>query len=1393
MTQPPPYFERVRRKATERWDQLERDSELAAPWHQLFRQVQSPRHVLSELIQNADDAGATEASVRIEEGAFVFEHNGKDFTEEQFESLCRFGFSNKRHLHTIGFRGIGFRSVFSLGDAVEVYSPTLAVRFHRSRFTEPQWLEDGISGDGRTLIRVPLRDELVREELEERIRTWIDAPLSLLFLRNVRRLRIEGSDLRWSSDGPGPTANSEWLTLHGTRTRVLLIRSEEEPFPQEALDELREERLLREAEELASFPPCRVEIALGADGGLFAVLPTGVEPQLPFACNGPFVQDPGRTGIKDPEVSPTNRWLLRRIGRLAAETMLAWLQRAELPEEERARAYSLLPSTARTRSGTLAGSCAVAVRAAFDERIRGEPYVLTTEGELARAGEAIAVPAPLLDVWSGPQVAAMFARAGTPVASKHIGREAAAELAQRRAVRTYSVEDFVERVRYTSPPRPDSLAQVVQLWAFLWEPIRRWWLPQPKELRIVPVEGREALLAAEQVLRLDRSGSLGSSDEHAFLSKLVNIMDRELGQYLGRDAPAGDAQADIDEDTRRRARDVLEHLGLDEPTDRAKAIDLAAQTLFAGSVVDHTSAVALAQLAAKWGVRVGKSFRYITRSGAVRNPEEVLYDPDGTVEDLLPPAAREVLLSDDYSAELFCSAPEWREWLRSGKAGVRRFPLPSNEKRWVYGRQFIEEELARRGISGNLEYRYVTHDFVIEDYDWREEYWRYWEEREGEQPAIWAAILDLVAEEIAAGDAVLSARAFQVSTSRRERPVVSERIPARWILRLREKPCLRDTEGFCRLPAALLRRTPQTEPFIGIEPFVERTMDSEKTADLLDLLGVSTQPPSPEWLIVRLEALAKAQRPPAAELEKLYRRLDDLVATCSREDLERVRERFRTGKLIYSTSGTWETARGVFLELGEGDPPEVPLVWERVRGLTLWTKVGVETRPTVEHIVAWVRSLPVGGRLPDPDEKRLRATLRRFPAAVWEQVGCWLSLSGEWVPLEQLRYAATDSAAFPYDRLFEPVRRQVADLRMLGSAVSASPPFSEVPRLTDALEERLADQPGVREEAARTPAWLTAFGETLARVRFAEEVETARVRGLARELAGTRVRIVSGLRVIPYLDGNPAGDPREADTFWDGRTLSVQDLPRAKMARCVPAALAQRFGRPDIREALFYSYERDPALVRTYLEENFDLEPLDDRSLPGGREPEEGREGALPVPVQVAAPSRSRADALTTAIPASEFDQGDEASEDGEPVSRRRQRRLPRAAGDAKTLLIERYANALGFLSDGSGGFVRPDGATLHRTNGERFPWVLRPGDGGPARYLWPEAACLEREPLELEYDVWLLLRERPGDYSLVVEGADGEPLELTGQKLADMINKEGTFQVFPASVRLVRSDDSHR
>ncbi len=203
--QPPSYFNNIQRRASERWDQLENDPELAGPWHQLFRQVQSPRHVVSELLQNADDAGAKSASVRIEDNTFVFEHDGDDFDHEQFASLCRFGFSNKRNLHTIGFRGVGFKSTFSLGDTVEVRTQTLAVCFKKKRFTQPVWLTEAKPAQ-RTIVRVRIADPNRTAQLRKNFEEWAQSPASLLFFNSLKELTIEGQTIKRQPLGKGPVA-----------------------------------------------------------------------------------------------------------------------------------------------------------------------------------------------------------------------------------------------------------------------------------------------------------------------------------------------------------------------------------------------------------------------------------------------------------------------------------------------------------------------------------------------------------------------------------------------------------------------------------------------------------------------------------------------------------------------------------------------------------------------------------------------------------------------------------------------------------------------------------------------------------------------------------------------------------------------------------------------------------------------------------------------------------------------------------------------------------------------------------------------------------------------------------------------------------------------------------
>ncbi|MCY4502724.1 MAG: hypothetical protein OXE57_14300 [Alphaproteobacteria bacterium] len=82
---------------------------------------------LYELVQNALDVRATSISIRTGEGgdALVFQHNGtRSLDEEDVEGLSKV-FRSTKGARSVGFMGIGFKSVF--------------IRFHEARISGWDW------------------------------------------------------------------------------------------------------------------------------------------------------------------------------------------------------------------------------------------------------------------------------------------------------------------------------------------------------------------------------------------------------------------------------------------------------------------------------------------------------------------------------------------------------------------------------------------------------------------------------------------------------------------------------------------------------------------------------------------------------------------------------------------------------------------------------------------------------------------------------------------------------------------------------------------------------------------------------------------------------------------------------------------------------------------------------------------------------------------------------------------------------------------------------------------------------------------------------------------------------------------------------------------------------
>jgi hypothetical protein len=1409
VTSPPEYFEGIREAASEMWGQLAANPVLAAPWHQLFRQVQSPRHVVSELLQNADDAGATEVRVAIEDGAFIFEHNGEDFTEEQFESLCRFGYSNKRTLRTIGFRGVGFKSTFSLGEPVYLTSRTLAVHFAAARFTEPCWtIGDEPTRDGLTRVQVNIQDENRLGQLNANFGEWVQNPISLLFFRSIRRIEIGQQAIHWHHVDAGPVANSEWMALDDrSGERFLVVRSELERFPEAAEEEIRQERMVGVDQDV-ELPPSIVELVVGAEGRLYVVLPTGVGTKLPFACNAPFIQDPARFEIKPPEISPTNRWLLDRIGRLAASTSLAWLTSERMSPAERAEAYRLMPDVDREDT-TLAGQCSAAVEVAFEKALDDAPFVLAENGELVGADEAVIVQRELQRVWPDQSVGSLLDDSKRPAVHSDVSEGARRKLVNWKYAPEIDIDlamGILRRRRLPAPPWP----RLLELWTYLAPHItgyRRF--VEAERLAILPVQGQEELYPASSVVRLGESRLLQSDDDWQFLSGRLLVLNPNWPRFLAEQRRSSASAMDSETGAGvEGALAIFRRIGLDEASNASKVLEQVAASLFRQQEVSLEDCVRMAQIAAKLEVVGGSSFQFVTRDLVRRAPSEgepILFDADGSLEELIVPDDVESLLLHSAYTDSFesCTRDEWDRWIRSGRSGLRTFPPLGRSTAWLRSRDKLAQEAQKRGHEDGLTFHYKYDDFIVEDQDLDERYWEHWRRLSGDDERIWVKVLaGILSQRWARFDGTEGAHLYHVSTSGTKRAMTPAPLIAAWVLRLRELPCIPDTRGVPHMPADLLRRTQATESLLDVEPFVHASIDTERARRLLDALGVRSVPTGPEHLLERIEALARAGQPPILELEKWYRRLDQLYDNCSTEDALNIVRRFRDERLILAHDGSWVTSASVFLAADDDDVPDAATVRASVADLSLWRKIGVPDRPTVELAIEWLAQIESGTELVGKDLQRVRSLLARHPTRIREDCGSWLNLANEWVPTATLRYSLSMQSLVPWSHLHQWVKRQTADFQRLASDVVGNPAFSSLSPLARHLEDRL--QTGIRGTGNPSSRdWLTEFGTQMQRVVVDTEDEKKRVRAEAERLARTLWVQAPGLRSEPYIDGKPAGTARQADALWIEDTMYVDDVPTAKLARRVPEEIARVFGRPDIKAALDYSFGRSAGDVCEYLEENFNLEALataisltpdasdlsglaqlttsaaDDRSN-GSRASDDLK--AATREALASAREELGVEEASPLLDAADRDDADaeEADDAAEPKMRR-----PRAD---KPTVVERFAAGQGFRDAGPNRFLAPDGTVLERERGDVLPWKLRKQSGAVVRHLWANDACLEREPIEIPHEVWAALEQHPDEYGLLLSDPSGNPLIVSGEQLMRM-RDEGIVTLYPASYRLVHRD----
>lgn len=144
-------------------------------------------HFIYELLQNAEDTGATEARFILSESSLVFEHNGRPFEPRDIYAITDIGEGTKANDEDkIGRFGVGFKAVFAYCETPHIWSPPFA--FKISDLVLPSALEQKAIPSKKTRFEFPFNNPkkplgIAYAEVDAGLKAL--AETTLLFLSNI--------------------------------------------------------------------------------------------------------------------------------------------------------------------------------------------------------------------------------------------------------------------------------------------------------------------------------------------------------------------------------------------------------------------------------------------------------------------------------------------------------------------------------------------------------------------------------------------------------------------------------------------------------------------------------------------------------------------------------------------------------------------------------------------------------------------------------------------------------------------------------------------------------------------------------------------------------------------------------------------------------------------------------------------------------------------------------------------------------------------------------------------------------------------------------------------------------------------------------------------------------
>lgn len=270
-----------------------------------------------ELLQNADDYPLPREKVTVNfyitDKYLLFTHSGSEFNFNNVYSLCAVNAEDKvDELNKIGFKGIGFKSVFKANEFVYLKSGNYSFRFEKAYhhaeypwqlmpiWTEPQDLEVSLRNNSRFLnsnVAIALKPRKPNEvllEYSETLELFSDERI-LLFLRNVDKVNVfltNGKKIFCDRN-----ENKWWLKQFD-----VAVNQDITDYLNTQISEGNEEI----PSKFADLKSCKIsfaaliksgQISLVNDAKLFNYLPLSINLNLGFLINSDFIPDGEREGL----------------------------------------------------------------------------------------------------------------------------------------------------------------------------------------------------------------------------------------------------------------------------------------------------------------------------------------------------------------------------------------------------------------------------------------------------------------------------------------------------------------------------------------------------------------------------------------------------------------------------------------------------------------------------------------------------------------------------------------------------------------------------------------------------------------------------------------------------------------------------------------------------------------------------------------------------------------------------------------------------------------------------------------------------------------------------------------------------------------------------------------